>query len=170
MLEIKWLDDDLAMAREQATRKGTTWYKELPGQNKWLPSASQMCEEIGHKYAAVVTKSTDETGGIESCGDQFKTMVMATAWRKEYMRLLPEAMQAMLVDDKDNGKEEGGKKGKAKEDEVLGFELIEGPEGASCLGVRLRKKNVQQQEMAELLAARVSSLFYGAPPQQSRRK
>lgn len=90
----------------------------------------------------------------------------------ESMRLMPEALQGMLndSDEEDDDEEGGGKKGKVKkEDKVLGFEYIEGPEGVPCLGVKLRKKTVEQQDMAELLASRVSSLFYDGPPQQSRR-
>lgn len=162
------MEDELAYAREQAERKGTAWIKEVPGQNRWLSGAIKTFESLHKTYAPVVKDTYEKDGNTHSCGDALKALFLTRAWMKEFMSLFPEALQAML-DDSD-GEDDDKKKGKTKkEDKVLGFELIEGPEGVPCLGVKLRKKNVEERDMAERLASRVSSLFYDGPPQQSRR-
>lgn len=64
-------------------------------------------------------------------------MVLASATFKETLTKLPEGLQAMLHD---------GESKTAKEDKVLGYELVMGREGVPCIGVRLSKEQLERGE------------------------
>lgn len=75
-----------------------------------------------------------KVGDVNASGDQLKAMVLASAQLKELMTALPKGLQADLDATKDEAKA-----GPGRQDMVLGFQYVSGPDGAPCIGVKIRK-------------------------------
>lgn len=132
ILQVKWVDDDLADFQQKAEREGTSWLKQLPHPS-WLSKSLKTLSDIMKEYASV----DGEGGWLGPCGEQLKARTLADIIKRELMEEVVDGLEAMSPDDVDDDSGVDWFKG------ALGYERVEGPQDVPCIGVKLPKSMVQ---------------------------
>lgn len=134
ILEMKWIDDDVSHFEERAASKGVSWLKETL-HSTWLSDSHTTITDIEKKYGKAIKE--DHARSRDYCAEQAKAMVLAKAMRKDLMMKFAQGLEAMSP-----GEDDGS--GNDWFVGAQGYQVVDGPGGMRCIGVKLPKKIIKE--------------------------